>query len=730
MIPNNLAHVSEAPVLVEQLPREMLEREKALMEQEWLRRAATVRYMLVSIVICAAVFDLAFDSLSADWRMLLGAGLVPGTVTAVLDELRKRGAARQWHFWGLVGVDTLAIAILTAALGELGYFGLSFFFLASVGYSLTIPGAARFQHSAACLTYPLARVIGTHSPVDTIPYALIVAETLCLIVFGRIAIEGPIRFTFRVRAARRALGALARGDFSARLSADELDDLGFMAESFNGTAERLGEVVNALEKEVADRTRAEAALRNSQEALSHQAFHDPLTGLANRARFGELTSRALAESAPGRTVVMALDLDGFKAVNDNLGHAAGDRLLREVARRLVNATRGGDTVARLGGDEFAVMLPDVADDSLATIVANRILHSIEAPFSLGDRVVTVGVSIGIARSRPWDPWGDMASQHGSSASSTTRNAVESLIHDADLALYHAKTSGKGRAQFFQPSLRDAAIERRALHDDLRQAIQRGEFYLEYQPIVTLDDGMLAGVEALLRWTHPERGPISPIEFIRLAEETGLMVPLGGWVLREACHQLARWQQLGSLDVMPSQQQLMIGINISARQLNEPGFVREVQSVLVESGVATGSVMLEFTESAVIHQPEVSLARMRELKAAGVLLAIDDFGTGYSALSYLRHFPVDILKIDRSFIEGVVSGGAQAALARTVVTLGRSLSMRTLAEGIEDEAQRLALMEMGCDLGQGFHISHPVSGDEIDRMLLEGVVPRVIESVRV
>ncbi len=690
------------------------------MQQEWLRQASTVRYSLIAMALGMGLADFALDIFPVDWRTFTAAAVAPGFVTAVLDWRRRQGRSREWHFWGLITIDTLVLAILTALLGPVGYIGVPFFFLAAVAYSLTIPSAARFQHVAACLTYPIARVIGLHVPGEPLSLAIVIVETLCLTVLGRLAIAGPIRFTYRVRGARRALGALAHGDFSVRLPARALDDLGFLAVSFNDTAQRLGHVVAALEKEVAERSRAEAALRNSQDALSHQAFHDALTGLTNRARFRDHLSWALGDAPVGNTFVLAIDLDGFKTVNDTLGHAAGDRLLHDVAKRLLNATRGGDVVARLGGDEFAILLPNVPDSSLAVLVADRVLKALRAPFSLGDRMTSVGASIGIARSRAWDPWADVTSEHPTTGVAggdrTIRDPVDSLMHDADLALYHAKTLGKGRAEIFDPSLRDAAIERRALHGDLRLALDSGDFHLVYQPIVSLGNGRLVGVEALLRWNHPQRGMIPPSEFIPLAEETGVIVPLGRWVLRQACEDLVRWQAMSAGVGNAYEEPLMVSVNVSTRQLQDPAFVRDVQVILGQTGLDPRTVMLELTEGSVIHHPKAALERLRELKENGVLLAIDDFGTGYSALSYLRDFPIDVLKIDKAFTEGVASGGAQSALARTIVTLGSALSLRTLAEGIEDEAQHKALTSMGCDLGQGYHFSRPVAAAEIDRLL--------------
>jgi diguanylate cyclase (GGDEF)-like protein len=459
-------------------------------------------------------------------------------------------------------------------------------------------------------------------------------------------------------------------------------------------------------------------LRSSQEALSYQAHHDALTGLPNRSRFLDRVARALTNGSPERVCVLALDLDGFKAVNDTLGHAAGDRLLVETAERLQNATRGRDTVARLGGDEFAVLLEQVHDDAESEVVAERILRAMQAPFSFGDRVTVVGASIGIARgdSRESDGGASLL-ELGSDARSdlALRDPIDALLRNADVALYHAKTAGKGRFAFFDPSMNVAAVERTSLESGLRVAIESNALRLYYQPIIALDSDMVVGVEALLRWTHPERGPVPPSTFIPIAEETGLIVPIGRWVMEEACAQGARWQRRHRASY-PGRPPLTISVNVSGRQLQEETFVDDVRRALRVSGLARGTLLLELTESTVVRQSEGMRERLAALKETGVQLAIDDFGTGYSALSYLQHFPIDVLKIDKSFVDGVARGGAQGTLARTIIALGEALSLRTIAEGIEHEDQRRCLQSMGCNLGQGYYFAHPLPAEGFDRYL--------------
>lgn len=432
--------------------------------------------------------------------------------------------------------------------------------------------------------------------------------------------------------------------------------------------------------------------------LLHQAFHDPLTELANRALFNDRLEHALARTArePGRVAVLLLDLDNFKTVNDTQGHAAGDRMLEVVAARLRSATRGCDTVARLGGDEFAVLLEQMHASAGAQIVAGRILEALQHPveISLG-RVTSVAASVGIAI------------MHGD-------EGAEELLRNADVAMYEAKNRARGRWVVFDPDMHAALVDRVSLELDLRRAIDRQELTLAYQPIVDLNTGKPTGVEALLRWTHARRGSITPATFIPVAEETGLIIPLGRWVLHEACRQGARW------NARPGRDPITITINLSGKQLLHESIVDDVAAALTRSSLRPECLVLEITETVLMHETEVVLARLRALKALGVRLAIDDFGTGYSSLSYLQQFPVDVLKIDQSFIDGLLRGTNDAALVRTIVSLAGSLTLRTIAEGVEDARQQAQLRELGCDAAQGFLFSRAIAAADMDALLeLEG-----------
>ena len=440
-----------------------------------------------------------------------------------------------------------------------------------------------------------------------------------------------------------------------------------------------------------------------QAELAHQAYHDSLTQLANRRRFRDRVEHALARSsdAPEQVAVFFLDLDHFKNINDSFGHAEGDRLLVEVAGRLLNGTRGSDTVARLGGDEFAILVSRVTGDADLIIIADRLTTALGAPFHLESGKVFSSGSIGIAKA-------------------TSGITVDDLLRNADVAMYVAKRHGRGGYAMFEPTMQAQTLARLELETELRHAIEREQLVLFFQPIVGLDDYRLLGVESLVRWRHPERGLLMPGTFIPVAEESGLILPLGRWVLEEGCRQGARWAAMHPDDAL-----FTVTINVSCRQLDQPTFVDEVASVLDKTGFPAHRLTLEVTESTIMRDPDVTLQRLTALKALGVQLAIDDFGTGYSSLSFLQQFPVDVLKIDKSFVDRVVGGASGPALAQTIVTLGKTLSLRTIAEGIERRQQADVMAAMGCKLAQGFYFWRPMLGMDIDALLQAEGVPVMV-----
>jgi diguanylate cyclase (GGDEF)-like protein/PAS domain S-box-containing protein len=435
-----------------------------------------------------------------------------------------------------------------------------------------------------------------------------------------------------------------------------------------------------------------------EERLTHQAYHDPLTGLANRVLFRQRVDQALqrADRARSSVAVLFVDLDDFKRVNDSLGHAEGDRLLVVVSERLLNATRGCDTVARLGGDEFAILLENVRDVPDMLTVAERVTGAMRQPCPLSGREVLVGLSMGIARAGDDD-------------------GPDDLLRNADVAMYISKNQGKGRHQLFRPEMHEQAMERLELEADMRKTIGGPDFGLHFQPIVELRTGRIAGVEALARWTHPVRGQIPPSTFVPLAEDTGLIVPLGYWVLSEACRHAAGWQA----EAPAGAPRLSVTVNLSGRQLHEDGLVDEVRAALAVSGLVPASLVLEVTESVMMQDTEVTLGRLHELKELGVQLAIDDFGTGYSSLAYLQRFPIDIMKIDRAFVNGVARSAGDLELVRSILSLADSLGLYTVAEGIEDDAQRAALLRLGCQLGQGYLFARPLVAAEVGPLLRRG-----------
>jgi diguanylate cyclase (GGDEF)-like protein/PAS domain S-box-containing protein len=436
------------------------------------------------------------------------------------------------------------------------------------------------------------------------------------------------------------------------------------------------------------------ARKNVEEELAHRAFHDSLTGLANRALFHNRVQHAIDRAARSGSdpAVIYLDLDGFKRVNDSLGHSAGDILLREVSNRLRDAVRPGDTVGRLGGDEFAVLIEESARPTAdAEVVAERIIRMIATPIDVGSGEVTVSASIGIAT-------GD------------ADRSCTALLRNADIAMYKAKAAGKSRVVLFEPEMRIEAVERVRLETDLGNALERDELFLVYQPVVDLQTSGIVGFEALLRWQHPSLGLIGPDRFIPIAEETGLIVPIGAWVLAEACRTGARWQRRAGAP------RLNMSVNVSGRQLASSELVDHVAEALRRSGLDAGSLVLEITETSLVQDPATAAARLRNLRTLGVRLAVDDFGTGYSSLSYLRQFPVDILKIDRSFINTISEPDQVPAIIRALLDLSRTLGLETVAEGIELELQRDQLRDEQCELGQGFLFAKPLTADEAEALL--------------
>jgi diguanylate cyclase (GGDEF)-like protein/PAS domain S-box-containing protein len=431
--------------------------------------------------------------------------------------------------------------------------------------------------------------------------------------------------------------------------------------------------------------------RRLEDELRHQAFHDSLTGLANRALFADRLGHALKRRDHGEVGVLFFDIDDFKLINDGLGHGAGDGLLVQVAQRLGELVRGGDTAARLGGDEFAVLLEETTE-ALAVNVAERIVASFITPFEVAGHRLTARASIGIAFGRA-----------GSSAAE--------VLREADAAMYTAKHRGKGVWQVFDPSMAGDGLLEIELRADLKQAIEADDIRVTYQPIVELLTRRTVGVEALARWTHPTRGEIEPSQFIPLAEAAELIVPLGRWVLQRACRTVRGWR--ASAD---GPDDLHLSVNISPRQLLHGSTVEDVRAALADSGLDPASLTLEITEGVLVEEAGPSLAALEGLKSLGVRIAIDDFGTGYSSLSYLSRLPIDVLKIDRSFVADIGTSRQAAALVRSIVKIGQTLDLETVAEGVETEEQLDRLLRLGARLGQGYLFARPLPAEELATQL--------------
>lgn len=443
-----------------------------------------------------------------------------------------------------------------------------------------------------------------------------------------------------------------------------------------------------------------------EDQLQHEAFHDPLTGLANRALFADRVNHALARrtrQAVDGVAVLFLDLDDFKVVNDSLGHVAGDELLRAVGERIRACLRQQDTPARLGGDEFGVLLEET-DQQASAGIAERIMVALNQPFSVAGRQIFVQASIGIAMSDRRSP-------------SASARGAEELLRNADAAMYTAKAHGKGRHEFFEIGMHASALRRLELRERMEVDLATDQFVLHYQPIVELASGTIIGVEALIRWRQPDGSLLPPDAFIPLAEETGLIVPLGAWILAESCRQ-------GTALRMKSRRQLSIAVNVSSRQLQADGFPDLVEQTLRESGLPADQLVLELTESALMDDGEATTAAIMRVKQLGVRIALDDFGTGYSSLSHLRRFPIDVLKIDRSFVAGIDgSDEGERSLVRSIIRLAHSLALETVAEGVERPQQVMRLRALGAQFGQGYQFARPMDVRALIRLLKRGTASR-------
>lgn len=445
-----------------------------------------------------------------------------------------------------------------------------------------------------------------------------------------------------------------------------------------------------LQTDISDR-------KYTEEKLLHDALHDSLTGLPNRVLFMERLSHALSLGKRRRNysfAVLFLDLDRFKLINDSLGHTVGDQLLVAIARRLEKHLRVGDTVARLGGDEFTILLEDIKDVSITTNIADRLQEELTMPFYVDGHEVFTSASIGIA------------------SSTIGYECAEDLLRDADIAMYRAKALGKARYEVFDITMHARAVVLLQLETDLRRGIERGEFQLYYQPIVSLQNGEITGFEALTRWLHPQRGLVSPAEFIPLAEETGLIVPIGWWVFKEACRQLRLWHLQ-----FPEYSSLVMSINLSAKQFAQPNLIAEIKQILLETELEPSSLKLEITESVIMENTESATAMLLQLQALGIQFSIDDFGTGYSSLAYLYRLPTHTLKIDRSFINKIDTDIEQLEIVRTIVALASNLGMSVVAEGIETVKHLAQLQELNCQFGQGYFFSKPVDSQTATTLLL-------------
>jgi diguanylate cyclase (GGDEF)-like protein len=436
--------------------------------------------------------------------------------------------------------------------------------------------------------------------------------------------------------------------------------------------------------------------KQAEDQIRYAAFHDGLTGLPNRTLLSDRMSMAVERtkrSSNYNFAVLFIDLDRFKVVNDTMGHEMGDKLLIDLSNRLKECIRAVDTLARLGGDEFAILLDGITNQELAIEIANRIQESLSQPFNLDGQEFFTSASIGI------------------SFSTLNYESPEDILRDADTAMYRAKANGKARHEVFDLGMHTRAVEALKLENDLRQGIERGEIQAHYQPIIFLENGSVSGFEALARWEHPKRGLVSPVDFIPLAEETGLIVPLGMKIFKESCRQLRQWQL-----IFNAEKPLTMSINLSGKQFAQKDLVEEIRKVIRDEQIEPSCIRIEITESIVMENASAAIETLKQLKSIGVQLSIDDFGTGYSSLSYLHRFPFDILKIDRSFVSRMNTDKDSLSIVETIVTLAKKLGKSIVAEGVETEDHKTTLAELLCDYGQGYLFSKPLNSGAAEEFL--------------
>ena len=517
--------------------------------------------------------------------------------------------------------------------------------------------------------------------------ALTIPVMLAVLAIAHLVLSRLQRFiTDPIRALSQVSMQISRlGDYSIRAQVSSLADIGMLSKAFNTMLDRIQKRESELEAEIAERKRVEVKL----DRLAH---FDDVTQLHNRHFFNERLEAVIARSQQfnERTILMFIDLDNFKAVNDTLGHDIGDELLRLVSHRLAETLRFGDVIARIGGDEFAIILENVNQASVGSLIAEKCLAKLAQPIAISGHEIHIGASIGIS----------VYPDHAAN--------MHELLKYADSAMYYAKNNGKNAYRLFTHSMQEDARKRFTIDNNLRRALERNEFVLHYQPQIDLRTGAISGAEALIRWIHPELGLISPAEFIPVAEDTGMIVRIGQWVLREACCELRTWHNEGHA--------VRMAVNLSGRQLKEEGLVEAVLAIVEETGIDPRWLELELTESMLMDASASVIDNLHVLKRAGIQLAIDDFGTGYSSMSYLKTFPVGTIKVDRSFVHDLPHSAQDAAITKAIIAMAQSLKMEVVAEGIETLEQGQFLRANGCDKAQGFYYSKPLPAAQIRELL--------------